>query len=332
MRAYESAERLREQPTYQPRPSDPAIFQLACCRRRWISPRVNPFPAADSPSFTPSAEQSRNSIQSRTEKLSVETSLPLPPRGVAMTSSTSGSISHWAETARSADDYSFGDHDLFEPYAATGFSSVPGYGNDVVERGQNLMLSETHTIGNRWINEFRFGYNRVRSGTFQENMGSSINRLVGLPDFATRERDLGLSFITVTAFSPLGDEFNNPQDSTVDSHQILDTVNFAEGNHLLQFGFERRWVAQDAFRDVQSRGMINFIGAFTRNPLADLLLGFPDVHRRGRKRQPSGAANGQYRVLYARSVASAFGPDLDAGPALRVQHTGPRRVRRRGGL
>ena len=171
--------------------------------------------------------------------------------------------------------YSFGDRDLFEPYAAAGFSSVPGYGNDVVERGQNLMLSETHTIGNRWINEFRFGYNRVRSGTFQENMGRSINRLVGLPDFATRERDLGLSFITVTAFSPLGDEFNNPQDSTGDSHQILDTVSFAEGNHLLQFGFERRWVAQDAFRDVQSRGMINFIGRFTRNPLADLLLGFP---------------------------------------------------------
>ena len=171
--------------------------------------------------------------------------------------------------------YSFGDRDLFEPYAAAGFSSVPGYGNDVVERGQNLILSETHTLGDRWINEFRFGYNRVRSGSFQENMGRSINNLVGLPDFATRERDLGLSFITVTAFSPLGDEFNNPQDSTVDSHQILDSVSFAAGNHLLQFGFERRWVAQDAFRDVQSRGMINFSGAFTRNPLADLLLGFP---------------------------------------------------------
>ena len=174
--------------------------------------------------------------------------------------------------------YSFGDRDRYEPYAAASFSSVPGYGNDVLERGQNLMLGESHTFGLRWINEFRFGYNRVESATFQENLGTSINRTVGLPDFAKRERDLGLTFITVTGLSPLGDEYNNPQDSTVNTYQLLDTVSYAQGDHLVQFGFEQRWLQQNAFRDIQARGLINFTNfAYTQNALADLLLGLPTL-------------------------------------------------------
>jgi len=174
--------------------------------------------------------------------------------------------------------YSFGDRDRFEPYAAASFSSVPGYGNDVSERGQNLMLGESHTFGLRWINEFRFGYNRVESATFHENLGTSINQTVGLPDFAARERDLGLTFITVTGLSPLGDEYNNPQDSGVNTYQVLDTVSYAQGDHLVQFGFEQRWLQQNAFRDIQARGLINFTNfAYTQNALADLLLGLPTL-------------------------------------------------------
>ncbi|HSK29168.1 MAG TPA: hypothetical protein VLA17_04325, partial [Candidatus Limnocylindria bacterium] len=172
--------------------------------------------------------------------------------------------------------YSFGDRDRFEPYAAAAFSSVPGFGNDVFERGQNLMLGETHSFGLRWINEFRFGYNRVESASFHENLGRSINQTVGLPDFATRERDLGLSFINVTGLSSLGDEYNNPQDSTVNSYQVADTVSYAQGDHLVQFGFEHRWIQQNAFRDIQARGLINFTDfAYTQSALADLLLGLP---------------------------------------------------------
>ena len=171
--------------------------------------------------------------------------------------------------------YSLGDSELFEPFATGSAVLLPGYGNDVDERGQNLMIAETHALSPRWLNDFRFGFNRIGNGTFHENVSRSVNQTVGLPDFASRDRDLGLSSISVTGFSPLGDERNNPQQSTVDSYQILDTASYAHGDHLLQFGFERRWISQDAFRDVLSRGMINFLGAYTQNPLADLLLGLP---------------------------------------------------------
>lgn len=172
--------------------------------------------------------------------------------------------------------YSFADSDRSEPFAAQRFSSVPGYGNDLDERGQNVMVSETHTLGSHWINEARFGFNHLSNRTIHENSGTSLNSEIGVPDFATREIDLGLSFFQVTGYSSLGGEYNNPQVSTVQTWQLSDTLSYARGAHLLQFGFEQRGIGQDGFRNVLSRGGLYFTNlAFTQNALADLLIGLP---------------------------------------------------------
>ena len=184
------------------------------------------------------------------------------------------SISRSSElTAR----YSFADRDLFEPFTGPSFSAVPGYGDTVPRRAQNFMVSETQIFSPALVNEARFAFSRVSASVLQENIGTSINKQVGLPDLATNPRDLGLSFITITGFSPLGDEYNNPQQSTTDVFQVLDGASYASGKHLVKFGFDFRAIRQNAFRDVQSRGFLNFSSQFpfTGNALADLLLGFP---------------------------------------------------------
>ncbi len=173
--------------------------------------------------------------------------------------------------------YSFADRDLFEPFAGTTFAAVPGFGNNVPRRAQNLMVSETHTFSPLLVNEFRFGFNRVSIGVLQQNAGTSLNSQVGLPELSSQARDFGLSFIRISGFSPLGHEFNNPQESTSRTYQFLDQVSYVRGSHLLKFGGEVRIVQQDGFRDVQSRGFLNFLGVFTGNPLADLLLGLPTL-------------------------------------------------------
>lgn len=176
--------------------------------------------------------------------------------------------------------YSFGDRDLFEPFSGPGFSLVPGYGTDIPRRSQNIMLGETHIFSPTLINEARVAFNRVAIGVFQEKFGTSTNNLVGMPELSSNPRDFGLSFITVTGYSPLGDEANNPQRSVTNTYQILDTASYVSGKHLLKFGIDFRFVQQNGFRDVQSRGFINFIdstpqGQITGNALADLLIGFP---------------------------------------------------------
>ena len=49
------------------------------------------------------------------------------------------------------------------------------------------------------------------------------------------------------------------------------------GRHLVKFGVDFRDLQQNAFRDVQSRGFIDFLGLITGNALAELLMGLPTV-------------------------------------------------------
>src|SRR5207244_94909 len=99
-------------------------------------------------------------------------------------------------------------------------------------------------------------FNRVAAGSFHENLGKSINQQVGLPELSKNPRDFGLSFITITGYSPLGDEFNNPQHSATNTFQVLDNATYARGKGLIKFGFDFRASQQNAFRDVQSRGFL----------------------------------------------------------------------------
>lgn len=173
--------------------------------------------------------------------------------------------------------YSFADRELFEPFTGPSFPAVPGYGDNVPRRGQNFMVAETHIFSPALVNEARFAFSRVAASVLQEGAGTSINRQVGLPELSQNPRDFGLSFITISGFSPLGHEFNNPQQSVTNMFQVLDGASYASGKHLVKFGFDFRAVQQNAFRDVQSRGFLTFSDQFplTGNALADLLLGFP---------------------------------------------------------
>ena len=174
--------------------------------------------------------------------------------------------------------YSFSDADFFEPFpGSSGNAVVPGYGNFVPRRAQNLMLGETHTFSPTFLNEFRFGFGRVASRVNQEGQGTSINSQVGLPNISTNPRDFGLSLITLNGYSPIGNERVNPQRSVNTTLQFLDQATWVRGRHTLKFGADFRAQRQEAFRDVESRGFLTFFGAVTGNPVADLLLGVPTV-------------------------------------------------------
>jgi hypothetical protein len=217
--------------------------------------------------------------------------------------------------------YSFADRRLFEPFAGPQFAAVPGYGNNVPRRAQNLAVSHAIPFGAAFVNEARVAWTRVALGVFQENQGRSINREVGLPDLSSNPRDWGLSFITVTGYSPLGDEYNNPQDSTTNMIQALDTVSWAPGRHLVKAGVDFRAIAQEAFRDVQSRGNISFVGVYTGNPLAELLLGLPTFTTGARLDNPQNLRTHSLNLFLNDSVRVASNLTLSAG--LRYDYNSP---------
>lgn len=183
----------------------------------------------------------------------------------------------FANASKLISRFSFYDYDIYDPFSGTGFARVPGFGVNIERRAQNFMIGENHIFSPSLINQFRFAVNRIAFGAYQERREGSLNHEVGLPELSNNPRDFGLSFIRILGFSPLGDEYNNPQESVTNVFQVTDTLHYSVNKHLIKFGFDFRALQQNAFRDVQSRGFLNFTGLITGNSLADLLLGLPNI-------------------------------------------------------
>lgn len=217
--------------------------------------------------------------------------------------------------------YSFGERDLFEPFTGPAFSLVPGFGDTVQRRNQNLMVGETHVFSPTLVNEARFAFTRVASSIVQEASRTNVD--VGLPVISPRERDLGLSFISITGFSPLGDEGNNPQNSVTNLYQIFDTATLVRGNHLIKFGGDIRYTQQNAFRDVESRGRLQFspFGQITFNALGDLLLGFPLLTSVAQVDNPQQLRTTSYNVFIDDSFRIT--PKLTLNAGLRYEFNTP---------
>src|SRR5215813_14111128 len=232
--------------------------------------------------------------------------------------------------------YSFTDRTLFEPFSGVTQVFVPGYGNNLLRRGQNLMLGGTHVFSPRLINDARVAYNRVSNQVLIENPGVSVNRQVGLPELSNNPRDFGLSFIRVTEFSPLGHEFNNPQRGATNNFQVLDTATYSRGAQLLKIGFNFQYAQQNAFRDVQSRGLLTFpsqvpirlpegtpfvIPFITGNALANLLLGVPLVTGGARLDNHQHLRTESYNFFVNDSVRVT--PRLTLSAGLRYEYNSP---------
>ena len=217
--------------------------------------------------------------------------------------------------------YSFGDRDLFEPFTGSSFSVVPGFGDLVKRRSQNAMGALTLFLTPTLVNETRVAFSRVAGSVTQE--ASRLNSQVGLPTISPLARDAGLSFITITGFSPLGDEGNNPQNSVTNVYQILDNVSYAHGAHLIKFGADVRFSQQNAFRDVESRGRLQFspFGQVTFNALGDLLLGLPLLTSVARVDNPQHIRTQSYNFFINDSFRASHNLTLTGG--LRYEYNTP---------
>jgi hypothetical protein len=217
--------------------------------------------------------------------------------------------------------YSFGDRDLFEPFTGPTFAAVPGFGDSVKRRSQNVMAALTYVLTPNFVDETRVAFSRVAASVTQE--ASHPNSSVGLPTISPNARDIGLSFITITGFSPLGDEGNNPQNSVTNVYQVLNNASYAQGKHLFRFGTDLRFSQQNAFRDVESRGRLQFSPFFqlTGNALADLLLGFPLLTSVARVDNPQHIRTQSYNFYVNDSFRVRQNLTLNAG--LRYEYNTP---------
>ena len=218
-------------------------------------------------------------------------------------------------------DYHLSDKNQIFGSLFVGFYNAPGedrpftnqaFTDDAFIRAWSNVESWVYTPNSSWVNELRFGYDRVTFnftnldiGTLADGKGYPINTGITTPG--------GLPTINVKGFSSggaqlLGTNFNRPQFNSPSPYfDIQDAVSYLKGKHAFKFGFEYAHLEGDIATYAAGRGFFNFNGgvAFpTSTPLEDFFAGNPfsaqrlvgDPHRTAHWNIPAGFVQDDWRV------------------------------------
>ncbi len=150
----------------------------------------------------------------------------------------------------------------------------PASGSSYPQSAQNAASHWVHILSPTATNELLFGWGEyktgiVRDGAFTADLGSQLG-LQNLPDRPSTWGIPGTSFSGYARLGPI-------QGTQLDNDKVFqgsDTFEITRGRHILKFGAELRH--QVFFLNQDSRApSITFAGTFTRDAVADFLLGDP---------------------------------------------------------
>src|ERR1700722_1491114 len=130
---------------------------------------------------------------------------------------------------------------------------------------------------------FVLGYNQVWSPTVVSSIRAGWNDLawtnyfpnqsltgVGIPGVPTVNP--GFSEMVITGYPSLG-VTNVPNADASQDRQLSGDVTWSKGRHNLKFGVQEYWLQTNFLSSQLSSGVFDFDGQYTKNPLADFLLG-----------------------------------------------------------
>ena len=146
----------------------------------------------------------------------------------------------------------------------------------------NGAIQETHILGPRTVNEFRFGFSRDK--IFQKAIGvpgTILAQAIGLKNTVPNEQDGGaLPGVTVAGYNIVGG--SRPTGYISNRFQYSDEVSLTRANHMLKIGADIRRLQYDVYSSNSPNGDISFSKIFTTqtaggstggDALGDYLLG-----------------------------------------------------------
>ncbi len=160
---------------------------------------------------------------------------------------------------------------------------------------QSVAVSETRTLTNAMVNEFRFAF--VRTRMLQETEAPRRFEEFGIKGALNDPKIGGLPTFPISGLTTLGTTgpgtlpiaasggTNIPIDKWGRVFQFLDNVSWVRGRHTVKFGGDIQQVTMFASATLSARPAFNFNGVYTQNPqgrsgtgaaFADFLLGLPN--------------------------------------------------------
>jgi len=164
------------------------------------------------------------------------------------------------------------------------YASVPGFPATSPTRAQQIVMSNTKTLGPTAVNEARVSF--FRTSTHLDNPEGGFASLSSL-GFVTGPGTLGIipdgtpgypQFVPTVSFAQLGLNLGEPTlntDQPNNTWQLSDGFSKVVGSHTLKFGGEFRYLQINERNFANVNGGFTFDGSVTGVDFADYLLGAP---------------------------------------------------------
>jgi hypothetical protein len=165
----------------------------------------------------------------------------------------------------------------FDPFGSSVLNEalLPGFGRNLTTLSRNASAGEIHVFSPSVQNEFRFGYLRVSGGQGDPNAGTPFAAQYGLLGTTSNPADMGYPQISLSnTFTAIGSAagFTSRIDT---SFELFDNISIQHGAHAIKFGGYFFHLDFNPSYPNDARGLYTFSGAYSGNPLADFLLGYP---------------------------------------------------------
>jgi hypothetical protein len=172
-------------------------------------------------------------------------------------------------------------------------SPFPGYadGGGFFDGDQQITAyagaaSEVHSFSTHMVNEFRAGFNWLKTSRYQANSGENVSATIGFPGvpYVAGTNNGGLPQLSFSDASTLGSPTFLPAVERQTTWQLSDTFTKTAGNNTWKFGGEVRPEHFSIYEPADPRGYMSFSHTYTDNAgdpgtggnsLAALLTGQP---------------------------------------------------------
>jgi hypothetical protein len=169
--------------------------------------------------------------------------------------------------------YSVNNNDESDPNQYPTMGSYPLH-----SLAQNATISLIHIFSPQWINSARISYYRDYFYFSTALQGTNVNQQAGVQGFNDTTSVYGFPELTVTGYSTFtGGPFDQrPKQNRIRDWQYADDMSYLKGKHSFKFGFD--WIHADAgfINGSSAVGIFNFLGTYSKDGFADMLLAYPN--------------------------------------------------------
>ncbi len=232
--------------------------------------------------------------------------------------------------------YILGQANIVNP--TTGYSTLPGFGDKLYFRGQNVAIGWTHTFGPRLLNEALFGFQRdtdinncascPRPSGFMEAFG--IQGLTALSPSLE-----GFPPMNFSNFGFIGDSNYRPVISPDMVEKYQDVVTITKGRQTIIAGADiQPWQVLGEEAAFSPHGEVDFNGQYSAlagelnggvssgSDFADFLLGYPYNANRSLHFENTNQVGGDFISLFAQDNVK-FTPNVSVNLGLRWEYRRP---------